>query len=74
MFASSVKREGVGWASIFRETNELVTFCGFIIRSRINNHYVNPEYITYYMRSPEIRNILINNSSQVTITNINQQC
>ena len=69
---SSVKREGVGWATCFREHNEPVSFCGFIIRARLMTDEIYPEYLTYFMRTSKARNDLIGGSSQVTITNINQ--
>jgi type I restriction enzyme S subunit len=34
---SSVKLEGVGWASMFTESVEPVTYCGFIIRARLSS-------------------------------------
>ncbi|HPL40869.1 MAG TPA: restriction endonuclease subunit S, partial [Syntrophorhabdaceae bacterium] len=69
---SSVKREGVGWASMFNPTSESVTFCGFIIRARLNSQTILPEFLTYFMRTNTTREKIIGSSSQVTITNINQ--
>lgn len=69
---SSVKREGVGWASMFKPTNKSVTFCGFIIRARLNGRTILPEYLTHFMRTNKARKNIIGSSSQVTITNINQ--
>jgi len=69
---SSLKREGVGWASLFKPFNEPVTFCGFIIRARLNNNNIQPEFVTNYMRSDIARNNLIASSGKVAITNINQ--
>jgi type I restriction enzyme S subunit len=34
---SSLKREGIGWASLFDGSPEPVTFCGFIIRARLKS-------------------------------------
>jgi type I restriction enzyme S subunit len=70
---SSVKREGVGWASLFKGGNEPVTFCGFIIRGRLNEVHYFPEFLTYFLRSNIARNELIVGSGYVTITNINQK-
>ncbi|MFN9867408.1 MAG: restriction endonuclease subunit S, partial [Pseudanabaena sp.] len=42
---SSLKEEGVGWASLFRGFDELVTFCGFIIRARLLTNDFIPEYL-----------------------------
>jgi type I restriction enzyme S subunit len=69
---SSVKREGVGWTSMFREHNEPVTFCGFIIRGRLRKSEASSEFLTYYLRSQPAREVIVSSSSQVTITNINQ--
>jgi hypothetical protein len=48
---SSVKRDGVGWTSLVRGQNDPVTFCGFIIRGRLREAGVSPEYLTYFLRS-----------------------
>ena len=69
---SSVKREGVAWATLFDEINEPVTFCGFIIRCR-PREIVNPEFMVYFLRSQPTREELISRAKQSTITNINQQ-
>ncbi|MHC1755801.1 MAG: restriction endonuclease subunit S [Methanosarcina sp.] len=69
---SSVKREGVGWTTIFREIGEQVTFCGFIIRGRLVTSDVFPKYLAYHLRAASARKNIIDSSSQVTITNINQ--
>jgi type I restriction enzyme S subunit len=69
---SSLKREGVGWSSLFKPTNEPVTFCGFIIRARLKVENVFPEYLTNYLRTKIARNNLIASSGKVAITNINQ--
>jgi type I restriction enzyme S subunit len=68
---SSVKEEGVAWATFFEEGNEPITFCGFIIRGR-PVHTINAEYVVYYLRSHDVRNELIKKSVRSTITNINQ--
>jgi type I restriction enzyme S subunit len=69
---SSVKKEGVGWASLFAKIDEIVTFCGFIIRARVDLSKVYPEFLTYFFRTDESRRILVDGSRQVTIANINQ--
>ena len=69
---SSVKKEGVGWTSLFPKTDKTVTFCGFIIRARVNLCEVYPEFLTYFFRTDNSRRILIDSSHQVTIANINQ--
>jgi restriction endonuclease S subunit len=68
---SSVKREGVGFATMFKSIGEPVTFCGFIIRGRIKEN-ICPKYLIYFLRSGQARRAIVKNSSQVTITNISQ--
>lgn len=69
---SSLKREGVGWTSLFKKTKEPVTFCGFIIRARLKKDDILPEYLTNYLRTETARMNLVASSGKVAITNINQ--
>ena len=70
---SSLKREGVGWTSLFIPTNEPVTFCGFIIRARMKDKTAfSSRFLTNYCRTNIARNRLVSGSGQVAITNINQ--
>ena len=55
-----------------KESKEDVTYCGFIIRARINIEKVFPEFATYYFRTSNQRNEIISKAKQVTITNISQ--
>jgi|Deesub1362A_J573_1020465.scaffolds.fasta_scaffold01706_5 type I restriction enzyme S subunit len=70
---SSLKREGTGWASLFKGHNEPVTFCGFIIRFRLRKSYILPEFLTYFLRTNRLRKMLMSGSGQVAITNITQE-
>jgi type I restriction enzyme S subunit len=69
---SSVKREGVGWASLFKEIGEPVTFVSFIIRARLHFEIALPEFLIYYLRMSSVREKIVSSSSQVVITNISQ--
>lgn len=69
---SSLMQEGVGRSALFKEHTEPVTFCGFIIRSRLTTTAVNPEFLISYLRLPIVRKILVAKSGKVSITNINQ--
>jgi type I restriction enzyme S subunit len=69
---SSVKREGVGWASLFKPFDEPVTFCGFIIRARLLRKNIIPNFLIYFLRSNSMRENLISGAGQVAITNISQ--
>jgi type I restriction enzyme S subunit len=70
---SSLKREGVGWTSLFREIDEPVTYCGFIIRARLKDKStLLPRFLTHYCRTDIARNRLVSGSGKVAITNINQ--
>ena len=71
---SSLKREGVGWATLFPGSVEPILFCGFLIRFRINSdHLVDPRYLTYFLRSDNGRKEITNASGTGTITNISQE-
>ena len=71
---SSVKREGVGWASAFKTFDEPVAFCGFLIRARARiPNYFDPRFLVYYLRLPYVRDQLVSSSGQVAITNISQE-
>lgn len=69
---SSLKREGVGWASLFGEAEEPVTFCGFIIRARLRRDDIAPRFLAWYFRTNTARRNLVASSGKVAITNINQ--
>jgi len=69
---SSLKQEGVGWASLFKGINEPVTFCGFIIRARLKSPNISPDFLAYFLRSSIARKRLVSSSGKVAITNINQ--
>ncbi len=69
---SSVKEEGVGWTSIYKDLGEKLTYCGFIIRGRPIDASIDKEFITYLLRSNKMRALIIQKSSKATITNINQ--
>ena len=70
---SSLKLEGVGWTSLFEGHSEPATYCGFIIRARLNNHIeFTPRFLAYYFRTDSSRNKLISRGAKVAITNINQ--
>ena len=70
---SSLKLEGVGWTSLFDGCSEPATFCGFIIRARLNDSEIFcPRFLTNYFRTDTARKILISGGARVAITNINQ--
>lgn len=69
---SSVKREGVGWPALFSGYTEPVTFCGFVIRARFISEQISPQFVAYYFRQENIRDLVIGKSGTGTITNISQ--
>ncbi len=70
---SSLKQEGVGWASLYENEIESVSFCGFIIRARLKDFLdFNPGYLTHLFRTIKARLSLISGSAKLAITNINQ--
>ena len=70
---SSLKQEGIGWTSQFVSNSEPTTYCGFIIRARLNDQdKTDPSFLTFYFRSDDARRALIASSGKVAITNISQ--
>lgn len=70
---SSVKQQGVGWASLADGFGERTTFCGFIIRGRPKCANVLSPYIVGVLRAPRYRRWLIQHSTRSALTNINQK-
>ena len=68
---SSVKEEGVAWATYFEEGDEQITYCGFIIRGRPFKE-LYAKYVVYFLRTEGVRSELIKKATKSTITNINQ--
>ena len=53
---SSVKYEGVGYPSLFIQSDEEpVVFCGFLIKASLNINIINPQYLLYLLRTDEFR-------------------
>ncbi|PQP33218.1 hypothetical protein C6A36_00405 [Desulfobacteraceae bacterium SEEP-SAG10] len=69
---SSVKKEGVGWACLFKPFDEQATFCGFLIRARLLKTNISPEFLAYFLRSDRVRGRLISGAGHAAITNISQ--
>ena len=69
---SSLKQEGVAWASLFRGHEDLMTFCGFLIRARLTTSEINHEFLTHYFRTDFARKFLVSKSARLAITNISQ--
>jgi len=69
---SSVKRDGVGLVSMAQKSDDETVHCGFVIRLRLNSPDVDPQFLTYILRSPLYRKTIIGISSGVAITNISQ--
>ena len=69
---SSLKQEGVAWASLFDDHEEPVTFCGFLIRARLTTLEIDPEFLTNYFRTTFARKFLVSKSARLAITNVSQ--
>ena len=69
---SSVKRDGVGLVSLAKTGSRQAIHCGFVIRFRITDENVHPKFLTYLLRSPHYREIIIGASGGAAITNISQ--
>ena len=69
---SSLKQEGVAWASLFGGHEVPMTFCGFLIRARLTTSEINHEFLTHYFRTDFARRFLVSKSARLAITNISQ--
>lgn len=68
---SSVKKEGIGFTSLFLDDEEVV-YCGFIIKCTPKIHLVNPKFLLYTLKLQNIREKIISLGNGANITNINQ--
>ena len=69
---SSVKREGIGYPSMFLGCAEPVVFSGFTFCARPRSGLVDPVFLFYVLRAEKTRRWLIDNSQASALTNINQ--
>jgi len=69
---SSVKRDGIGLVSMSQKSSNKVVHCGFVIRFRPTSPNVESLFLTYLLRSPLYRQIVIGLSSGAAIINISQ--
>lgn len=69
---SSVKPDGVGYNTIFEDSNEDIVFCGFVIRFRKSSYEIDAHFLNFLLRSPEYRKQIISFSTVSANTNINQ--
>lgn len=69
---SSVKRDGVGLVGMAQRSDKQTVHCGFVIRLRLTTLDVDPLFLTYQLRSPYYRQVIIGLSSGAAITNISQ--
>ncbi len=69
---SSVKKEGIGFTSLFLDDEEIVVYCGFIIKCTPKTNIVNPKFLLYTLKLQDIREKIILLGNGANITNINQ--
>lgn len=70
---SSLVQSGTGMCAMIDNPNEIIIFCGFIIRFRPDLNKINPYYLTYLLRSSKYRTMFVQFAAQTTITNLNQK-
>ena len=68
---SSVKLEGIGYPSRFRDAESKVLFSGFTLRVQADESLVDGEYLFYWLRSPGLRRWIIANAQRSALTNLN---
>lgn len=69
---SSVKKEGIGYASKFLGSSEPVAYSGFTARIRAQREIAFPDYLFHVLRWRQTRQWLVRHSQQSAITNLNQ--
>ena len=69
---SSVKKEGVGWPSLFQGSTEPMTYCGFLIRGRPSTTSLSSSFLVTQLRTPRLRHEIVESSGTTAITNISQ--
>jgi type I restriction enzyme S subunit len=69
---SSVKRDGIGLVRLAKNRRTDAIHCGFVIRFRLNNKETNALFLAYLLRSPRVRQKIINLSGGSAIINISQ--
>ena len=70
---SSVKREGIGYPSIFLGYDESVIPSGFTFRARAYTKVADPIFLFHTLRFERTRRWLVNASQASALTNINQK-
>ena len=69
---SSVKREGIGYPSIFLGAPEPAVCTGFAYRARATPEHADAKYLFYALRWEPTRKWVIDNSQASALTNINK--
>jgi type I restriction enzyme S subunit len=69
---SSLKREGIGWCCYVNEVLEPAIFDCHVMRVRLDQQKVLPEYVALYWAHPRVREAVIGNSRTATMTTMNQ--
>jgi len=68
---SSVKFEGIGYPSLFKDPGYTVIFSGFTLRIQGNPKQVLNEYLFHWLRLPSTRNWVMANAQRSALTNLN---
>ncbi len=70
---SSVKREGIGYPSIFLGATEPAVCTGFSYRVRAISNVADPRFLFYALRWEPTRRWIIDNAQSSALTNINKR-
>ena len=73
LLRSSVKPDGIGYPSLFENSQVPVVFGGFLIRFKPHPDFWNSRYLTFLLRSKDVRKNVIAKSTFSANTNINQK-
>lgn len=63
----------IGRCALIEKVTQKASFSGFIIRIRLIKHDVDPTFLTYYLKSSRVHEMLIGSGEGANISNLNQK-
>ena len=63
----------IGRCLLMGKTDRKTSYSGFTIRIRLTSQDIDPEFLTYYMKSASTHELLIGSGEGVNISNLNQK-
>ncbi|MED5492729.1 MAG: restriction endonuclease subunit S [Pseudomonadota bacterium] len=63
----------IGRCALVEKISHKTSFSGFIIRIRLMSQNIDPKFLTYYLKSSGVHEMLIGSGGGANISNLNQQ-